>query len=205
LDGTLTDPAPGILHSLRYALSYFGLSATDEKLLPFIGPPLKSSFMEFFDFSAAQADKAVEKYREHYVKTGLFENRLTAGIIPLLSDLRHAGKYMAIASSKPLVFVKTVAGHFGIASYFDVIFGSELDGTYADKAALITYALQKIAPVDKEKTVMIGDRMHDTLGAKENGIDSIGVLFGYGSEEELLTHGATYLAKDAGELRELLL
>jgi phosphoglycolate phosphatase len=204
LDGTLTDPMPGITNSLRYALSHFGIEEEREKLIPFIGPPLKASFMEFYHFSEAEADIAVSKYREDYFKSGIYDNRLTDGIDALLRELKSKNKRMYIATSKPTVMARIVADHFGITQYFQDICGSGLDGSRSTKESVIEYTLSLISPLRKDKVLMIGDRMHDIIGAKANGIDSVGVLFGYGSKKELSDHGATYLAKNLTELETII-
>jgi phosphoglycolate phosphatase len=205
LDGTLTDPMQGITNSICYALSYFGIEEKQkEKLIPFIGPPLKDSFMSFYNFTEEKADLAVKKYREYYAKTGLYENKMIKGIVPLLSCLQQQNKIMYIATSKPTVFARKVADHFGITQYFKDICGSELDGSRSTKDSVIAHILNHIDPLDKTKILMIGDRMYDIIGSKNNGIDSLGVLFGYGSKEELVKYGATYLAHNLDELKTLL-
>lgn len=204
LDGTLTDPMLGITNSVRYALSHFGIEERNENLIPFIGPPLKNSFMEFYHFTEQQANLAIKKYREYFPTIGLYENRLYDGMADLLSRLQRQGKKMYIATSKPTIYAKIVADHFDISKYFIAVCGSELDGSRSTKDEVISYTLSIIPNLDKTKILMIGDRMHDIIGAKTNGIDSLGVLFGYGSKSELTKHGATYLADNLEQLETFL-
>lgn len=209
LDGTLTDPKIGITSSVQYALKQFGIEEPDlDKLEPFIGPPLRDSFMEFYGFTEAQAEEAVAKYRERFQDIGIFENKVYKGIPQLLKNLKAEGRKLAIASSKPTVFVERILKHFKIDRYFDVVVGSELDGTRDTKEEVVQEALQQLfegKQPDRAETVMIGDRMYDIQGAKAWFLQSIGVTYGYGSEEELRQAGANYVVKSVAQLEELLL
>lgn len=201
LDGTLTDAAPGITNSIKYALSKFGIHETDDKKLrKFLGPPLISSFMEFYGFSKEKAQKAVEYYREYFVPHGIFENEVYSGIPELLQKLKADGKTLIIATSKPEAFAIQIAEHFEIDSYFDLIAGSNLDNTRCKKAQVIEYALETLGIRDRAHAVMIGDREHDIKGAKETGLKSIGVLYGYASPGELENAGADFTANSPDEL-----
>lgn len=206
LDGTITDPKEGITNSVAYALAAFGIREDPDRLTPFIGPPLTDSFMEFYHFDLPTAQKAVEKYREYFSKTGIFENRVFPGTLPLLARLKEAGKTVCLATSKPEVFARQILEHFHIDGYFDEIVGSCLDGTRTKKGEVIAEVFRRLGDVcpDKASCVMVGDRLHDIAGARENGLDSIGVTFGYGSEEELSSAGATYIAHSFEELSQLL-
>ena len=134
LDGTLTDPKVGICTCVQYALSSFGIEEPDlDKLEPFIGPPLKDSFMKYYDMDEARAEAAIEKYRERFRDTGIFENKLYDGIPQMLNALNSQGMFMAVASSKPTEFVRRILDHFGIGKYFKVVVGSEMDGTRVQK------------------------------------------------------------------------
>ena len=201
LDGTLTDAAPGITNSVKYALSKFGIDETDDnKLRKFLGPPLISSFMEFYGFSKEKAQKAVEYYREYFVPHGIFENEVYSGIPKLLQKLKADGKTLIIATSKPETFAVQIAEHFEIDSYFDLIAGSNLDNTRSKKAQVIEYALETLGILDRAHAVMIGDREHDIKGAKKTGLRSIGVLYGYASPGELENAGADFTANSPEEL-----
>lgn len=205
LDGTLTDPKEGITNSVAYALEYYGIHVEDkDTLIPFIGPPLADSFMKFYGFSSEQALEAVEKYREYFRDRGIFENGVYEGILPLLKKLKEAGKISILATSKPTVFAKQIVEKFGLAEYLTDVQGSELDGTRVKKADVIRYAME-VNGVEPKDVVMVGDRLHDIEGAHQVGIPAVGVLFGYGSREELTEAGADHLAADVEELGKLLL
>ncbi len=209
LDGTLTDPKIGICTSVQYALADAGIIEKSLDVLePFIGPPLKDSFMEFYQMSEEQAGQAVKKYRERFEETGLYENEIYPGIADMLHALKNAGIRMGIASSKPTVFVEKILLHFQIKDFFDTIVGSELDGTRGKKEEVVEEALRQLIPSGKkdyDKCVMIGDRRFDVEGAKAHKIDSIGVSYGYGGSEELRCAGATYIVDTVPELQNLLL
>lgn len=201
LDGTLTDPGVGITSSVAYALEKYGIKVDDKrKLYCFIGPPLHESFMKYFGFSEPAAFEAIEKYREYYRDRGIFENEVYPGIPELLSKLKSAGKTVIMATSKPECFAVKIAEHFGIGRYFDCITGSELDGRRVDKSEVIECALERTGITDRSRTAMIGDRMHDIIGAKRAGLYSIGVLYGYGSQRELEDSGADRIVSDVHEL-----
>lgn len=206
LDGTLTDPKEGITKSVAYALESFGIHVEDlYSLCKFIGPPLKESFMVYYELDDAQGDQAVEKYRERFAVTGLFENKVYPGIREMLELLKEQGKTLLVATSKPSIYARQILEHFDLMKYFTFLSGSELDGTRVDKAEVITYALQENKIQDLSKVIMIGDREHDIIGANKNGIDSIGVLYGYGCREEFEKNHASYVAKQVEELKEILL
>ena len=205
LDGTLTDPGEGITNSVAYALDKYGIEVTDKSTLtPFIGPPLHESFRKYFNFSILQSFDAVTKYREYYRDRGIFENRVYDGIIDLLSVLKESGKTVIMATSKPTVFARRIAEHYDFEKYFDVIVGSELDGTRVDKAEVIEEALRQAGVTEKERCVMVGDRMHDIVGAQKNHISSVGVLYGYGSLEELSDAGADVIVNTVEDLKRFL-
>lgn len=186
LDGTLTDPAEGITNSVCYALGKMGIHSEPQNELRFIGPPLHQSFQMFYGMSEEDSFRAVEYYREYYRPTGIFENRLYDGIPEALDKLRRKGYELAVASSKPEVFVNQILDHFGIADRFAEVVGSELDGRRTDKADVIREALARLDAV-VDDCCMIGDRLHDIEGAHKVGMLAAGVTWGYGSEEELKT------------------
>lgn len=201
LDGTLTDPGLGITRAVSYALAKFDITVPDRKALyPFIGPPLKESFERFYHFSAEQSEQAVSFYREYYKKQGMLENEVYAGIPALLQQLKEQGKTLLVATSKPELFAVQILEHFGLAPYFSLIAGATLDNSRTQKADVIAYALDRLSISNPESAVMIGDREHDIFGAKANGLDAIGVLYGYGSEAELTRAGATYLAEKPADI-----
>ncbi len=201
LDGTLTDSKPGIVKGVQYALRCYGVDEPDlDKLTSFVGPPLYKSFMDYLGCSEEEAKEAVECYREYYAETGLYENALYDGVEGLLYALKEKGYRLLIASSKPRIYVKRILSFFRILRYFDIVEGSELDSKRTDKAELLGYVLDKWN-LKAEECVMIGDRKHDVLGARANGMDSIAVGYGYGSEDELSKAGPTYFFSTIEELK----
>ncbi|MBQ6876302.1 MAG: HAD family hydrolase [Lachnospiraceae bacterium] len=201
LDGTLTDPGLGITNSAAYALKKHGIEVADRTVLyPFIGPPLLDSFQRFYGFSEEQSEQAVADYREYFREKGLFENEVYSGVEELLQRLKESGKRLIIATSKPEEFAVKILKHFGLASYFDYIVGATMDSSRSKKGDVIAYALEVCGITDKTDVVMVGDREHDVLGAKENGLDSVGVLYGYGSREELEKAGATCVAETVEDI-----
>ena len=206
LDGTLTDSAPGITASVKYALEKSGEPVPDYPVLcKFIGPPLLYGFMNFCGMSEERAEKAVGYYREYYGVKGIFESELYPGIKELLSQLFSSNKKVILATSKPEVFAVKILEHFGISDYFYFTAGATLDKTRTEKADVIAYALKSAGVTDRRKAVMVGDRFHDIDGAKANGIRSVGVLYGFGSRKELENAGADFIAMDTNELYRILL
>lgn len=209
LDGTLTDPKKGITGCVQYALRSFGIEEPDpDRLERFIGPPLKDSFMEFYGMDEARAQEAVEKYRERFQDTGIFENRVYDGIPAMLRTLQSKGMHLAVASSKPTVFVERILEHFHIDRYFEVVVGSELDGSRSNKDEVVQEALRRLFPdgrILRDQVRMIGDRKFDVEGAKALGVESVGVTYGYGSMEELKEARADYIVRSVEELRKFLL
>ena len=204
LDGTLTDSSPGIIRSILYALERMGIDELDvEKLKAFIGPPLRESFRIHYSLDPASAERAVAHYRDYFSHQGLYENYLYPGISELLQDLRGKNKTLAVATTKPSVYARKILRHFEIDHYFSVITGSYLDGRRSHKAGIIRYTLTRLGGIKSGDAVMVGDRHHDILGARENKIHSIGVLYGYGSPEEIGEANPTWTAKTTGELRRL--
>lgn len=209
LDGTLTDPKVGICTCVQYALASLGIEEPDlDKLEPFIGPPLKDSFIRFYNLTEEQADAAVAKYRERFQDQGIFENKLYEGIAQMLPVLMSKGMFLAVASSKPTVYVERILEHFNIKRFFKVVVGSELDGTRSDKEEVVEEALRQLfgdQPVDREQVYMIGDRSYDVEGARKAGVESIGVTYGYGGMEELKAAKADYIVRSVEELQKFLL
>ncbi|MFY1053186.1 HAD family hydrolase [Ectopseudomonas khazarica] len=186
LDGTLTDPREGITRSVQFALAKLGIDEPDLAALEhFIGPPLLQCFMASYGLDEATAWQAVNHYRERFKVTGLYENRMFAGVPSLLDALQAQGRTLYIATSKPTVFAEEIARHFGFDRYFKRIYGSELDGTRTNKVELLAHLLESedLAP---GAALMIGDRKHDLIGARSNGVQAVAVGYGFGSREELL-------------------
>ena len=196
LDGTLTDSGIGITNSVRYALQKFGIQVEDRtSLYPFIGPPLKDSLVKYYGFSDEQCELGVQYYREYFKEKGMYENAVYDGVFDLLQRLKEKKRTLILATSKPEPFTVEIAKHFSLYDKFAFIAAASMDDSRSEKADVIRYAMESCHISDKSSAVMIGDRENDILGAKENGLDSIGVLYGYGSREELENAGATYIAK----------
>ena len=201
LDGTLTDPGLGITNSVMYALRKFGINVSDRsQLYPFIGPPLRDSFRVYYGFSDEQCERAVRYYREYFKKSGMFENEVYDGICELLTRLKASGRTLVVATSKPEVFALEILRHFDLYKYFDFVAGATLNDVRNQKAYIIKYALETLNITEKTSAIMIGDRKHDIIGAKETGLDSIGVLYGYGTYDELKNAGATYIADTPADI-----
>jgi phosphoglycolate phosphatase len=206
LDGTITDSGEGIINSVSYALKKMNLPITDKKkLYSFIGPPLNDSFRTFYQLDESSVEQAVNYYRENYQLKGMYENHIYAGIVELLTTLKNAGCHMYIATSKPEVYAKQILDHFDLSGYFTGIYGASLDSKRSKKSDVIRYALTSANIVELKEVVMIGDRSHDILGAKENHLASIGVLYGFGDQAELETADADYLATTPAEIATIIL
>lgn len=205
LDGTLTDPGLGITNAVMYALRRYGIEPESrEALYPFIGPPLAESFSRHFGFDDAKAHEAIGVYREYFKDTGIFENEVYDGVPRMLETLRKAGKTLAVASSKPEEFVRRILVYFGLGESFAFAGGSAMNETRIAKAEVIEYVLSSLG-ADRGRAIMVGDREHDILGAKQAGLPSVGVLYGYGSRAEFEAAGADRIAATVEELTELLL
>lgn len=212
LDGTLTDPKLGITRSVQYALRALGIEEPSlDKLEPFIGPPLADSFREFYGLEEEQVVTAVAKYRERFSDQGIYENEIYPGTVRMLASLRAGGKKLAIASSKPTPFVERILDHFEIRAYFDYIIGSNMDGTRGKKEEVVEEALRQMLPAGmtpaekKAGVAMVGDRRFDIEGAREHGITSVGVSFGYAPEGELEQAGADHIVDTVEALAGLLM
>ena len=205
LDGTLTDSKEGIINSIKYALTSLDEPIPDDKTLQrFLGPPLVYSFGEFCGMSAERAALAVEKYRERFSVTGIFENRVYDGIDALLQELVNGGRVPVLATSKPRVYAERIMTKFGLRPYFKLLCGSELDGTRNAKSEVIEYAIEKCG-CPRDKIIMVGDREQDISGAKKCGIASCGVRYGYALDGELEAAGADYIADNTDELLTILM
>ncbi|AJG99775.1 phosphoglycolate phosphatase [Clostridium beijerinckii] len=206
LDGTLTDSGEGITKSVQYALKSFGILVDDLKELnKFIGPPLKDSFKEYYNFDEEKAQLGLVKYREYFAEKGIYENKLYDGIPELLEVLKKNNKKIVLATSKPEVYARQILQYFKIDKYFDFAAGADFEETRVNKGDVIKYALQEANITDLSKVIMVGDREHDIIGAKENNIKSVGVLYGFGDVIELTQARAEYIVKDTEELLDILL
>jgi phosphoglycolate phosphatase len=203
LDGTLTDPKVGITVSIQYAMERLGADVPESDELTWcIGPPLLESLAALV--GADQSEEALRLYRERFSVSGLYENTVYPGISEVLSQLSKSGLQLCVASSKPRIYVGEILEHFELSGYFEKIFGSELDGTRGDKSELLRFALAE-SRANSSTSMMVGDRKHDVIGATNNDMHAIGVLYGYGSEDELKQAGARHLVDTPQDLISLLL
>ena len=207
LDGTLTDPAEGITKAVEAALNNYGITVADRAALhKFIGPPLDESFPEFYGFDAAQTAEATEVFRAYFDRQGWRENIPYPGVEDMLRDLRAAGKRLLVATSKPEVFALRIMEHFGLARYFDHICGAPMDNQEgAKKAAVIRDALRRAGVEDLSTAVMVGDRRHDIDGARQAGLEAVGVLWGYGDLQELEAAHPVHIVESFDGLKRVLI
>lgn len=207
LDGTIIDSAEGITKSVVYALEKLGIAVEDRSALtPFIGPPLTVGFSsQYPQLTSEQVDFAVKEYRERYRDIGVLEHSVYEGIPEMLEELQKAGQKAILATSKPQIFAQQILEHNHLEGYFYDIVGCGLDGSLDTKAEVIAYAMQKNNLSDTASILMVGDTHYDILGAKENHIESAGVLYGFGSKKTLEAAGAEYIFSTVQELREFLL
>ena len=205
LDGTLTDPAEGIIKSIKYSLEKLEFNDYDESILTqFIGAPLAKAYGKYFGFDEEKSKLAVSLYREYFNVTGIFENYVYDGIPELLEKLHADGYTLAVATLKPTGAAKRILEHFDLAKFFTLVEGSDPNKTNEGKADIIANAISALNIEDKSVAVMTGDREHDMLGSSQNGIDSIGVLYGYGSREEVTNAGAKMIAETAADVYDLI-
>lgn len=206
LDGTLTDPQIGITRCLQYALVELGHQPPEaEELHWCIGPPIKESFSHLLNtLDNGVIEQAIALYRHRFSTIGLWENFLYPQIPETLKALRHAGYQTFVATSKPHIYAIPIVEHFGLSSLFNGVYGSEIDGTRSVKGDLIHHILvtEKLSP---SSVVMVGDRKHDIIGAKHNHLTAIGVTYGYGTEQELQTHGADLIAHSPADICQFLI
>ena len=206
LDGTLTDPEKGICQSVMYALEKDGRPVGPiESYHRYIGPPLLRSFEVYANATPEEAQRLLGYYRERFSTIGLFENEVYPGIPELLKKLKENGTHIAVATGKPTVYSEQILEHFGLSQYIDFVSGIALDREPLDKCEVIQHALYELGVSDRSGCVMVGDRSHDAIGAKMARIDFIGVLYGYGSREELEAEGAKTIAESVTALSEILL
>jgi phosphoglycolate phosphatase len=206
LDGTIVDSKEGITKSVQYALREMNVFIDDlESLTKHIGPPLRDGFMEYYGFDKEKAEEATKKYRERYEDKGIYEMKLYDGMERLLTRLKQAGKYLIVATSKPEDMAVRILDIFHLSHYFDDICGATYDSSRTSKEDVIRYAMERNSIADLDRVVMIGDRKFDIIGAKAAGVKSIGVLYGFGSEEELKEAGADYIATTVDDVYDIII
>lgn len=204
LDGTLTQSGIGITRSIAHALQMMGHEVPDQTVLDAqIGPSLWECFAGF-GMDKADQDRAVAHYRQRYTTIGLFENRVYDGVMDMLTTLRGAGCTLHLATAKPIAYAAKITAHYDLAPMLTREFGSELDGTRTDKTDLIAYGLMETG-ADPSCSFMMGDRRHDMIGARNNGLTPIGALWGYGDHDELRTAGCEHIAATPADATEMIL
>lgn len=205
LDGTLTDSAEGITNSVAHVLDHYGISVEDKSSLNvFVGPPLVESFMKYYDFDHEKAKKSVGIYREYFEDKGMFENAVYPGIPELLAGLKKDGYQLCVATSKPEQYSVKILEHFGLAEYFEMIGGADMNETRVHKGDVIRYVMESRGLTNPDEIVMVGDRENDMNGARQNHMEAVGILYGYGSHEELENAGAGHIAATVEELGKVL-
>jgi phosphoglycolate phosphatase len=201
LDGTLIDPLEGITRSIQYALERSGVANhTTSELAAYIGPPLRGTFASLLETDDPMAvETALSFYRERFSTVGLFENTVYAGVPEMLASLQSQGPTLYVATAKPHIYAERIVEHLGLAPFFTAVYGPELDGRMDDKRELLAH-LQRNEKLSHAATIMVGDRSHDIVAAKENAVMAIGVSYGYGSRGELQTAGADFVCDDPSEV-----
>ena len=206
LDGTLTNPESGLIEAYIYGFSRMGIRdfGTRDSLRRYIGPPVYDEWRRDYSLTEEEGHKLLGYFREYYDVYGWWDNRVYDGVTELLSELRRAGKTLILATSKPERTANRVVRHFGLDKYFDFI-GASIDKVRDKKWQVLDYALNSVGCTDRSRALMIGDRKYDAEGAKICGIDSLGVLWGHGSKEELRDAGFEYIVNSTDEIKKLLL
>ena len=206
LDGTLTDPEAGLTSGFAYALTKMGIDYGEKKSLKrFIGPPLKAEFRAVYGMSDEDAEECVRLFREYFSVYGWWDNKLYSGVCEMLSELKDRGKKLLLATSKPEFFARKILRLFDIEKYFDFIGGATLDHTRVEKSEVLRYALDSLGAKDPEACILVGDRVYDALGARACRIDSLGVLYGHGTKEEILSSGFTYIVESVLDIAKILI
>ena len=205
LDGTIIDSKNGVVAAAKFALNKMGVPETKiVNLDRMIGPPLKSSFIDFFDLKDEFADTAVRYFREFYREKAIFDYEIYEGMVDVLEMLKRQGYTVALATSKPTVFAKRILEKSRLIHLFDCIVGANMDDSHADKAHIISTVIKELGIYNPEQAIMIGDRKYDIYGANAVGMESIGVIYSYGTFEEMQEAGASYIVNSVEELGNLL-
>ncbi len=206
LDGTIIDSFKGVTSSIKYALESVGVEVENiEESRKHMGPPLRYTFKNFWNIDGQALELAIGKYRENYISKGMYQHEIYQGIESMIKKLYKQGKKLIVATSKQEEFAKKILEYDGLDKYFIDICGSSADGSRGAKSDVMKYALDKNDITDYKQVLMVGDRYTDIEGAKTLGIEVVGVLYGYGNEEELKSAGADHIVETVKELEELLL
>lgn len=202
LDGTLTDSAPGIINSIKYAVKKLGYrELTMPELRSCVGPPLAEHIMEILDISDEESLEFLKAYREYFAQKGIYENDVYPAVPAMLLQLKELGIRLMLCTGKPEPYAREVLRHFALIDYFEDILGPTFDGKYNDKAEGMAELLRRSGA---KSCLMAGDRKYDIIAAKANGVVSAGVLWGYGTRKELAEYGADYIVASPNELAELI-
>ena len=205
LDGTLSDPSHGLIASFVYALKKLGINyGTPEHLKRFIGPPIYEAWQEEFGFTPEESANALLIFREYYQVYGWWDNVLYPGVPEMLKELKEAGKTIVLATSKPEIFAKKILNLYDIAKYFDFIGGAATDKVRDRKHEVLEYSLNAVN-ADRTRAILVGDRIYDAEGARVCGIDSMGVLYGHGSREEISSAPFKFVAENVEDINKILL
>lgn len=202
LDGTLTDSKEGILKSIQYALSCYGIDENTDNLGMFLGPPAHLAFREFYGFSEEKSFEITNVFRKRYSEKGIYENLIYDGVKELLKRFYDDGTKLCVATSKPQIYTEKILENFDMIKYFDVVVGSDLEGKLCNKSDIIAKVLE-LGEYDRRDCFMVGDRKYDIIGAKDNGIKSIAVLYGYGNMDEFTLSGADFIAEKVENIYEI--
>ena len=206
LDGTLSDPSHGLVASFIYAFKKMGVDyGAPESLKRFIGPPIYEAWQEEFGFTPEESSRALLIFREYYQVYGWWDNEIYDGVPEMLQKLKSAGKTIILATSKPEIFAKKILNRANLTQYFDFVGGAATDKTRDKKHEVLEYSLASVGVTDKSRAILVGDRIYDAEGARACGIDSLGVLYGHGSEEEIRAAGFTLTAKTVSDINKILI
>lgn len=206
LDGTLTNPEHGLIASFEYALKKMGVSyGKREELKRYIGPPLYDEWRSVYGFDEEEATRALLLFREYFAVYGWWDNLLYDGVRKMLSELKMAGKRIFLSTSKPEIFATKILNLFDISRFFDFIGGASTDKTRDKKHEVLEYVLDAIGEPERSTCILVGDRKYDAEGARMVGIDSLGVLYGHGDEQEIFSAGFTAVAKSVEDITAFLL
>lgn len=206
LDGTLSDPSHGLVASFVYAFKKMGVDYGDpQSLKRFIGPPIYEAWQEEFGFTPEESSRALLIFREYYQVYGWWDNVIYDGVPEMLQKLKESGKTIVLATSKPEIFAKKILNRANLAQFFDFIGGAATDKTRDKKHEVLEYSLASVGVADKSQAILVGDRIYDAEGARACGIDSLGVLYGHGSKEEIFSANFTLTAQTVSDINKILI
>lgn len=204
LDGTITESGEGCMNAVRYMFEKAGYEEHDEaRIRAFVGPPVKMHLIDAYGFSEEHAAKIYLYFREYYLSKGVYESRLYDGIEDALRAIRESGRALYVATSKPEDLALSILERYGLMGYFDAVFGAHHEEGIFDKTQVLENAMRRLGGVP-DGSIMVGDRSHDMLGGRAVGIDTAGVLYGYGDRDELMDCSPDFLVDTTADLADLL-